>query len=138
MNNPIRVVSACPCFLAQNLNDLSEILTTLKERANTSTTATAEETRKLIKPLEKEVEKCKADMKEHVEKWRENYALVMMEQMKRNALEPLQTSAWKQGDLKKLLEEKPKKSHKRAASSASDGALASASVKREKEDSLED
>lgn len=134
--NPIKVVHACPCFLAQNLNTQAEILETLKERANT--VSNSEEIRKLIKPLEKELEKCKADYKEHVTKWKESYSIVMMEQTKKAALEPLQTSAWKQGDLKKLLEHKPKKAHKRTAVSSSDGALSSLSVKRNKEDSLED
>jgi hypothetical protein len=125
--------------LAQNLNEIGEQLALLKERSSSSSSSSESELRKHVKALERELEKCKADYKEHVLGWRERYALVMMDQIKR--LEPLQTSAWKQGDLKKLLEEKPKKNgggggHKRAA--PADGALAAASVKREKEDSLED
>lgn len=90
-----------------------------------------------LRAIERVQETLHNDYKEHVSKWREQYALVMMEQCKHRALEPLQTSAWKQGDLKKLLEEKPKKSHKRAA--PADGALSMSSVKKEKqEDSLED
>lgn len=139
MVDPIRVVHACPCFLAQNVNETGEILALLRSRIVASDNA-----EKHLKSLEKEVEKLKADAREHIGVWRDRYALVMMDQMKR--LDPMQTSAWKQGDLKKLLEEKPKKSGggggtKRSA--PADGALAAASVKREKqqqqeEDSLED
>jgi hypothetical protein len=130
---PIRVVDACPCYLAQNLNTIGETLQLLKQQAETT-----EETRKLLRSLEKELEKCKADYKEHVTGWRERYALSVMDRAKRNILEPLQTSPWKQGDLKRLLEEKPKKTHKRSATQPNDGAIAMASVKKEKVESLED
>lgn len=135
---PLRVIEACPCYLAQNLNDLHEILAVLKARAHT---ATPDEIPKLLRPLEKALDQCRADYKEHVSAWRERYALVLTEQLKRNSLEALQTSAWKEGDLKKLLEEKPKKAHKRAAATVPmDAGIALASVKREKsqQDSLED
>lgn len=125
---PIRVVSACPCYLAQNLNETTEVLAQLKTEDK--------ELFKRIKILERAVEKMRADYKEHL-KWKESYAHVMMEQAKQRVLDPLQTSPWKEGDLKKLLEDKPKKTHKRAI--AGDGALAMSSVKKEKkEDSLED
>jgi hypothetical protein len=134
---PLRVIDACPCYLAQNLNNLSEILAVLKARAHT---VAPDEIPKLLRPLEKALDQCRADYKEHVGTWRERYALVLTEQMKRNSLEALQTSAWKEGDLKKLLEEKPKKAHKRAAAAPIDAGIALASVKREKQqqDSLED
>lgn len=137
MVDPIRVVHACPCFLAQNVNETGEILALLRGRI---AGVSDPELRKHLKSLEKEVEKLKADAREHIGVWRDRYALVMMDQMKR--LDPMQTSAWKQGDLKKLLEEKPKKSGSSGTkrSAPADGALAAASVKREKqqEDSLED
>jgi hypothetical protein len=137
MTSPIiKVVNACPCYLAQNLNALSETLEKLNARINDGDAAA--ELHKVVRPLEKALEQCKKDYKEHVTKWREQYALIMMEQLKRSALEPLQTSSWKQGDLKKLLEDKPKKTHKRAMHTS--GAIAQSSLKKEKreEESLED
>lgn len=115
------------------------MLSTLQERVKND-----EELKKLLKPIEKTLDQLRSDYKEHVGKWRESYAMVVMEQTKRGSLEPLQTSAWKEGDLKKLLEEKPKKSHKRAGAVPADAGIALASVKREKpaseqeEDSIED
>jgi hypothetical protein len=103
---PIQVVEACPCYLAQGINKL-EALLSLPGTEPVS-----------AKELKKHLTTLRNDYDKHVEVWRKQYALNMMELCKRLYVQhnpvsqtevPLQTSAWKHGDTKRLLETKKKK-----------------------------
>lgn len=105
---PITVVEPCPCYLAQGINKL-ETLLALPGNEPVAT-----------KELKKHLQALRADYEKHIKVWREQYALNMMELCKQTYIQhnpvastpevPLQTSAWKYGDSKRLLEVKKKKS----------------------------
>lgn len=104
---PITVVEACPCYLAQGINKLESLLS----HSNNDGTVP-------VKELKKHLQTLRADYEKHIEVWRKQYALNMMELCKNMYLQhnpvslnevPLQTSAWKHGDSRRLLEVKKKK-----------------------------
>ena len=101
------VVEACPCYLAQGINKLEALL--LHPQNDPLP----------IKELKKNLAALRADYDKHIKVWREQYALHMMELCKQTFIQhnpvastpevPLQTSAWKHGDTRRLLEVKKKK-----------------------------
>lgn len=101
------MVEACPCYLAQGINKLEALLALSPTEAVPT------------KELKKHLQALRADYDKHIKVWREQYALHMMELCKQTYIQhnpvasaevPLQTSAWKYGDTKRLLEVKKKKS----------------------------
>lgn len=135
---PIRVVEACPCWLAQGLNEEAENLAELRRALHAEGATESARVRTLYKMHDDLV----AKYKEHITKWNEQYARNVVELAKQRTIEPMQTSAWRAGDLAKLLQP-PKKAKKRkvmqhhaeggvAAPGADPQAVPSAPKRREK------
>lgn len=137
MPAPITVVEACPCYLAQGINKL-EVL--LAHPANEPLST---------KELKKQLQALRADYEKHIKVWRNDYALNMMELCKHTYIQhnpvadppemPLQTSAWKYGDSRRLLKvakKKTKRLHAPAEQSVYVAPTAPTGAKRQATDSL--
>ena len=120
---PPVVVDACPCYLVQGMNELQSIL------------GNAAHPEASLRDLKRALNALEAKYEEHIRVWRERYALNQMELVKQATLAhhgnetPLQTSAWKHGDQKRLLE--PKKKKTKRVAPQTDVAVYVAPVKKE-------
>lgn len=121
---PITVVDACPCWLAQSLNRHGELLHEAEQRLHDA----KPQHKAVLQALKKAHTSLRDDYRQHVGEWREAYARNAMEIRKQSEIEPLQTSAWKAGDQAKLLQPKKKALKRTALQHHTEGAIAEASA----------